>query len=154
MEQIKHKNLPFEETIDTESLIGMKVMSSDGKNIGKVKSLHLHPKDLTVEGFKVDPGWFEADHYIGGNYVDKITKEAIILSMVPATEYVGLIVNDEEGKKVGVVKSVNRSNRTNKLISLMVESDHHEEDLQISSDYISVIGHSVMLKLKLEDIKK
>jgi sporulation protein YlmC with PRC-barrel domain len=153
MEQIKHKNLAFEETVEMQSLIGKKVLSKDGKRIGKVKSFHLHPKDLTVEGFKVDPGWFEADHYIGGNYVDKITDEAIILSMVPVTEYVGLIVHDADGKKIGKIKAVNRSKKTNKLLSVTVDSAHHDEDLQISSDYISAIGHSVMLKEKLEDLK-
>jgi sporulation protein YlmC with PRC-barrel domain len=153
MEQIKHKTLPFEKTVDMQSLIGKKVLSKDGKKIGKVKSFHLHPKDLTVEGFKVDPGWFEADHYIGGNYVDRITDEAIILSMVPVTEYVGLIVHDADGKKIGKISAINRSKKTNKLLSVTVNSDHHDEDLQISSDYISAIGHSVMLKEKLIDLK-
>jgi sporulation protein YlmC with PRC-barrel domain len=153
MEQIKHKTLPFEKTVDMRSLIGKRVLSKDGKRIGKVKSFHLHPKDLTVEGFKVDPGWLEADHYIGGNYVDKITDEAIILSMIPATEYIDLFVHDADGKKVGKIKAVNRSKKTNKLLSITVDSDHHDEDLQISADYISAIGHSVMLKETIEDLK-
>jgi sporulation protein YlmC with PRC-barrel domain len=151
MEQIKHKTLPIEKTIDMHSLINRKVLSKDGKIIGKVKSFHLHPNDLTIEGFKVDPGWFEADHYIGGNYIDKITDEAIILSVLPVTEYVGLIVHDIKGKQIGKVKTVNRSKKTNKLISITVQKDD-DEDLQISADYISAIGHSVMLKERLEDI--
>jgi sporulation protein YlmC with PRC-barrel domain len=153
MEQIKHKTLPFEKTVDMYSLIGKKVLAKDGKEIGKVKSFHLHPSDLTVEGIKVDPGWFEADHYIGGNYIQKITNEAIILRMVPVTEYVGLEVHDSEGKKVGKVTSVNRSRKSNRLLSIMVDSDHHDEELQISADYLSAVGHSVMLKEKIEDLK-
>jgi sporulation protein YlmC with PRC-barrel domain len=153
MEQIKHKTLPFEKTVDMYDLIGKKVLSNDGTKIGKVKSFHLHPKDLTVEGIKVDPGWFEADHYIGGNYVEKITKDAIILSMMPVTEYVGLLVHDSDGKEIGKISAVNRSNKTNKLLSITVDSKHHDEDINISSDYISAIGNSVMLKEKLSDLK-
>ncbi|MBU0957507.1 MAG: hypothetical protein KKF56_01715 [Nanoarchaeota archaeon] len=101
----------------------------------------------------VGPGWFEANHYIGGSYIDRITNEAIILSMMPATEYIGLVVNDLDGMKIGKIKAVNRSNKTNKLLSINIDSDHHDEDIQISADYISAIGHTVMLKEKLEDLK-
>jgi sporulation protein YlmC with PRC-barrel domain len=153
MEQIKHKTLPFEKTVDMQGLIGKKVMSKDGKNIGKVKSFHLHPTDLTIEGIKVDPGWFEADHYIGGNYIQKMTDEAIVLSMVPVTEYIGLNVLDSEGKKVGTVASVNRSRKSNRLLSINVDSNHFEEELKIPADYISAIGHGIVLKEKLDDFK-
>jgi sporulation protein YlmC with PRC-barrel domain len=152
MEQIKHKTLPFERTVDIQSLIGRKVLTKDGKEIGKVKSFHVHPSDLTIEGIKVDPGLFEADHYIGGNYIQKMTEEAIILRMTPVTEYVGLVVHDSEGKKVGKVKAVNRSRKTNKLLSIAVDSNYHDEDLILSSDYISAVGQSVMLKEKMHDL--
>jgi len=152
MEQIKHKTLPFEKTLNMQLLIGLKVLSKDGSKLGKVKSIHLHPEDLTVEGMIVDPGWFEADHYVGGSYIEKISDEAIILSMIPVTEYIGLIVHDSDGKEIGKIVSVNRTNKTNKLLSIKVDSNHHEEDLQISADYISAIGQSVMLKVNLEDL--
>jgi sporulation protein YlmC with PRC-barrel domain len=153
MEQIKHKTLPFEETVDMYGLIGMKVLSKDGKQIGKVKSLHLHPSDLTLEGIKVDPGWFESDHYIGGSYIEKMSDEAIVLSMIPVTEYIGLEVHDSAGKKIGKVKSVNRSLKTNKLLSVTLDKKYKGEDLNISADYISAIGHSIMLKERFDDLK-
>jgi sporulation protein YlmC with PRC-barrel domain len=152
MEQIKHKTLPFEKTLNMQLLIGLKVLSKDGNKIGKIKSIHLHPEDLTVEGIIIDPGWFEADHYVGGSYIEKITEDSIILSMIPVTEYIGLMVHDSDGIKIGKIKAVNRTNNTNKLLSISIDSDHHDEDLIISSDYISAIGHSVMLKEKLSDL--
>jgi len=41
----------------------------------------------------------------------------------------------------------------NKLPSITVDSRLHDEDLQISADYISAIGHSVMLKEKFDEMK-
>jgi sporulation protein YlmC with PRC-barrel domain len=154
MEEIKHKSLPIDKTVDIKDVVGKKVLTNDGKKIGKVKSVHLHPSDLTIEGIKVDPGWFEADHYVGENYIEKMTDDAVILNMTPVTEYLGMEVHDSDGKKVGTVKAVNRSKKTNKLMSIVVKQDEGEEDFHVSSDYISAIGHSVMLKENLEEIEK
>ncbi|MBN2102256.1 MAG: PRC-barrel domain-containing protein [Candidatus Aenigmarchaeota archaeon] len=145
METTKHNTLAFRDTIELSSVVGRKVLTSDGKKIGKVKSIHMHPKDLTIEGIVIDPGIFEAYQYMGAGYIGSVTDEGVVLNIHPVTEYVGMKVFDYTGKEIGKVKEVNRSRQTNTLLSILV--DHKgEEDVLIRSDYIAVTGNNIVLK--------
>lgn len=145
MENIKHNTLPFKDTIELSDVVGRKVLTKDGKNIGKVKSVHMHPKDLTIEGIVIDPGFFDAYQFIGASYIDSMTGEGIVLNILPVTEYVGVKVFDFTGKEIGKVKEVNRSNQTNNLLSILVNRDG-KEDVVIRADYIATAGKNIVLK--------
>ena len=148
MEQTKHKSLPFNETIEVNKILGKKVLTKDGKRIGKVKGIHVDPKDLTIEGINVDTGMFYVDHYFDKSYVKLLNNEGAILKVNPATDILKLNVFDSDGKEVGTVTKANRSKLTNKLLSIVV--DIGKEEATITADYISTIGHSVMLKEPFE----
>ena len=145
MENLKHNTLPFIDTIELSGVVGKKVLANDGKKIGKVKSIHVHPKDLTIEGILIDPGFFEAYQFIGAGYISSITDEGIILSIVPVTEYVGMKVFDYTGKQIGKVKEVKRSKQTNTLVSILVDCNW-KEDVIIRADCIAVAGKNIVLK--------
>ena len=145
MESIKNNTLPFKDTIEVSDVIGKKVLTKDGKNIGKVKSVHIHPRDLTVEGIVIDPGFFDANHYVGAEYISSITDEGVVLKIHPVTDYVGLKVFDFTGKEIGKVKEVNRSKQTNTLYSILV-SREGKEDVLIRADYIAAAGKNIVLR--------
>jgi len=145
METTKHSTLPFKDTIEVSEVVGRKVLTKDGKNIGKVKSVHIHPKDLTVEGIVIDPGFFDAYQYIGADYIGSITDEGVVLKIHPVTDYMGLKVFDFTGKEIGKVKEVNRSKQTNTLLSILVDRSG-KEDLLIRADYIAAAGKNIVLK--------
>jgi sporulation protein YlmC with PRC-barrel domain len=145
METIKHNTLPFRDTIEVSDVIGRKVLTKDGKKIGKIRSVHVHPKNLTIEGIVIDPGIFDAYQFIGAGYIDSITEEGIVLSIHPVTEYVGLKVFDSTGKEIGKVKEVNRSKQTNTLLSILVDRSG-KEDAIIRADYIATAGKNIVLK--------
>jgi len=145
MESIKNNNLPFKDTIEVSEVLGKKVLTKDGKNIGKVKSVHIHPRDLTVEGIVIDPGFFDANHYVGAEYISSITDEGVVLKIHPVTDYVGLKVFDFTGKEIGKVKEVNRSKQTNTLYSILV-SREGKEDVLIRADYIAAAGKNIVLR--------
>jgi sporulation protein YlmC with PRC-barrel domain len=146
MEQIKHKTLPFKDTIQVKNIIGTKVLTNDGNAIGKVRAIHVHPQELTIEGIQVDTGWFEIDQYIDTNYIQSMTGDAVVLKMTPVTKLVGLNVYDALGKDIGKVINVHRSRMTNKLLSVTVQYGETGEELVITADYIATTGHAVMLK--------
>ncbi len=50
IEEIKHKSLSLNEAPDVREIIGKKVLTNDGKNIGKIRTIRIDPKDLTIEG--------------------------------------------------------------------------------------------------------
>jgi len=145
MESLKHNTLPFRDTTDVSNVVGRKVMTKDGKKLGKVKSVHVHPKDLTLEGIVIDPGFFDAYRFIGAGYIKSMTDEGIVLSINPVSEYVGLKVFDSTGKEIGKVKEVNRSKQTNTLLSILVNRKG-EEDVLIRADYIAAVGENIVLK--------
>ena len=145
MENIKYHMLPFRDTIEVSQVVGKKVLTKDGKNIGKVKSVHIHPRELTLEGIVVDPGMFDAYQFIGAGYIGSITDEGVVLNIHPVTEYVGVKVFDFTGKEIGKVKEVYRSNQTNTLLSILVERSG-KEDMVIRADYIAAAGKNIVLK--------
>jgi len=145
METIKHNTLPFKDTIEVSDVVGRKVLTKDGKEIGKVKSVHIHPRELTIEGIVIDPGFFDANQFIGAGYIGSMTDEGIVLNIVPVTEYMGVKVFDFTGKEIGKVKDVNRSKQTNTLLSILVDRSG-KEDVVIRADHIATAGNNIVLK--------
>ena len=145
MESIKSNTLPFKDTIEVSDVVGRKVLTKDGVKIGKVKSVHIHPRDLTIEGIVVDPGFFDPYQFIGAGYIGSMTDEGIVLNIQPVTEYVGVKVFDYTGKEIGKVKDVNRSKQTNTLLSILVDRNG-KEDVLIRADYIATAGKNIVLK--------
>ncbi len=152
MKEIKHKSLSLNETLDIRNAFGKKVLTKDGKNIGKIRTIRIDPNDLTIEGIEVDTGLFKIDQYFGKNYIKTITEQGAILKITPVDDIIGHIVYDSTGKSVGEIKSIKRSKKTNKLLSITMYSDLYKEDITIDADYIASCGVSCILKEPIKDI--
>jgi len=153
MKETKHKSLPLDEAPDIKEVIGKKVLTNDGKNIGKIRTIRIDPKDLTIEGIEVDTGLFKVDKYIDKNYIKTLTTNGAILKITPIEDVVGLTVYDSTGKSVGQVKSIKRSKKSNRLLSITMVSDLYKgEEVTIDADYIANCGTSCMLKEPIKDI--
>ena len=59
IKEIKHKSLSLEKSKDIRDVLGKKVLTKDGKNIGKIRTIRIDPRDLTIEGIEVDTGIFK-----------------------------------------------------------------------------------------------
>jgi sporulation protein YlmC with PRC-barrel domain len=145
------ETLPFEKTVEAKKIVGKKVITDKGKNVGKVKAIHIHPTELTVEGIVVDPGMLELDHYIDKTYIRSLNAEGAVLNITPITEVVGLKVYDAVGRKIGKVAEIRRSDFKNTIRSIMVDTGADEDGLVIPVDYIATIGDAVMLKEKISN---
>ena len=156
MEQTKHKTIPFKETVEVKKILGKKVITHDGEKIGKVKAVHIHPKELTVEGIVVDTGMLYVDQYIDEGYIKLLNEEGAVLKINPSTNLIDVTVIDSTGKKVGKVKAVNRSKLTNTLLSIKVDVDGLPEDFIITADYIASRGENIVLKepIDIKEFKK
>jgi len=152
MKEIKHKSLSLSESQDIRDVLGKKVLTKDGKNIGKIRTIRIDPKDLTIEGIEVDTGLFKIDQYFGKNYIKTLTEQGAILKITPVDDIVGHTVFDSTGKSVGEIKSIKRSKKTNKLLSITMYSDIYKENVTIDADYIASCGESCILKEPIKDI--
>ncbi len=152
MKEIKHKSLSLSEAQDIRDVLGKKVLTKDGKNIGKIRTIRIDPKDLTIEGIEVDTGIFKIDQYFGKNYIKTITEQGAILKITPVDDIVGHTVYDSTGKSVGEIKSIKRSKKTNRLLSITMYSDLYKDNLTVDADYIANCGESCILKEPIKDI--
>lgn len=152
IKEIKHKSLSLSQSIDIKEAIGKKVLTKDGKNIGRIRTIRIDPKDLTIEGIEVDTGLFKIDQYFGKNYIKTITQQGAILKITPVDDIVGHTVYDSTGKSIGEIKSIKRSKKTNRLLSITMYSDLYKEDVTVDADYIASCGESCILKEPIDDI--
>lgn len=152
IDEIKHKSLPLSQSVEVKKIIGKKVLTQDGKNIGKIQSIRINPTKLTIEGIEVDTGLFKVDKYIGKNYIKTLTEQGAILKITPVDDIVGLQVFDAKGKSVGEIKTIKKSKKTNKLLSITLYSDIYKDDITIDGHYIENCGDSCLLKEPIDDI--
>jgi len=152
MKEIKHKSLSLSEAQDIREIIGKKVLTNDGKNIGKIRTIRIDPKDLTIEGIEVDTGLFKIDQYFGKNYIKTITEQGAILKITPVDDIIGHTVYDSTGKNVGEIKSIKRSKKTNRLLSITMYSDIYKDNVTVDADYVASCGESCILKEPIKDI--
>lgn len=152
IKEIKHKSLSLDKSKDIRDVLGKKVLTKDGKNIGKIRTIRIDPKDLTIEGIEVDTGLFKIDQYFGKNYIKTITEQGAILKITPVDNIIGHAVYDSTGKSVGEIKSIKRSKKTNRLLSITMYSDIYKEDITVDADYIASCGVSCILKEPIKDI--
>jgi sporulation protein YlmC with PRC-barrel domain len=152
IKETKHKSLSLSEAPDIRDILGKKVLTKDGKNIGKIRTIRIDPKDLTIEGIEVDTGLFKIDQYFGKNYIKTLTEQGAILKITPIDDIVGLTVYDSTGKTVGKIKSIKRSKKTNKLLSITMYSNLYKEDITIDADYIASCGVNCILKEPIKDV--
>ena len=152
IKEIKHKSLPLDKTVEIKDVIGKKVLTKDGKTLGKIRSVRINPDLLTIEGIEVDTGLFKIDRYIGKNYIKKITNQGAMLKIDPVDEIIGHVVYDSTGRNIGEIKTVKRSKKTNKLLQIIVYSDIYKDDIEIDAHYIENCGDSCILKEPIKEI--
>ena len=152
MKETKHKSLSLNEAPDIKDILGKKVLTKDGKNIGKIRTIRIDPKDLTIEGIEVDTGLFKIDQYFDKNYIKTLTENGAILKIKPVDDIIGLTVYDSTGKSVGEIKSIKRSKKTNRLLSISMYSDLYKDNITVDADYIASCGEGCILKEPIKEI--
>jgi sporulation protein YlmC with PRC-barrel domain len=148
---IKHKSKPLEKTVEVSKIIGKNVISKDGKRLGTIENVHIHPTNLTVEGIRVKRGMLQTDDYIGKGYIQSLTESGAVLKILPVKDMMGLVVYDANGKKIGKIKAITRSKKTNSIVSFSVERGFMKDDAQFSGDDIKEVGKGVILRVVFKE---
>ena len=149
--EIKHQSKPLDKTVEVSKIIGKDVISKDGKRLGTIQAIHIHPTDLTVEGIRVKRGMLQTDDYIGREYIHSLTSSGAVLKILPIKEMMGLEVFDMNGRKVGKIKAISRSKKTNSIVSFTVERGFRKKDAEFSGKDIKDVGKGVILRIQYKD---
>ncbi len=142
--QPRREQTAFADTVDSKDLVGKRVIAEDGDYLGKIKSLRINPKDMTIQGIEVDTGVFEPNKYIDRHDIHSMREDAITVTVTPLQDMKGLTLYDYEGKEVGKITDVHRTEDTNNVRSVTVRTDEGETDVDI--DYILSCRDSCVLK--------
>ncbi|HJW97309.1 MAG TPA: PRC-barrel domain-containing protein [archaeon] len=149
--EIKNQSKPLEKTVEVSRILGKTVISKDGRKLGTIQAIHIHPTNLTVEGIRVKRGMFETDDYIGREYIQSLTQSGAVLKILPVKEMMGLDVFDMNGKRIGKIKAISRSKKTNVIVSFTVERGFRKEDAEFSGKDIKEVGKGVILRVPFKD---
>jgi sporulation protein YlmC with PRC-barrel domain len=136
--------------ITASDLIGKKVIDREGIEYGKIKHIHLSQDTLTVTGVTIHQG-FNKDYFLSEDYIDKFTKETLLLSRPPIRT--GIPVIDIDGHKIGKVKRLHKNHDTNELDSIEI-SDGLLHSKVVSKSEVWGIGEKLILGMTKEEYKK
>lgn len=128
--------------LDTKQIIGRRILSKNGKVIGTVSEINIHPQNLSVIGIIAKCGWTKV--YIGISYVQKMTSESVILNIDPSVFIKGKTVMTHDGKELGRVKDVVRREETNEVKEIVVKA-LWRKDLVVPYSAIDFVNKSVLL---------
>ena len=119
MEEITSRN-DFGNAVSAKDIMGKKVITEKGKEIGKVGELLIGPDDFCVSGLVVKRGLIAVDLFVNRDYIKSLSPEGIVLTTAPF-EYAGIKVFDTNGKHIGKVRSIKRADKSNKIISIVID---------------------------------
>jgi sporulation protein YlmC with PRC-barrel domain len=146
---VKLENVPTN-MITASDLIGKKVIDREGIEYGKIKHIHLSQDTLTVTGVTIHQG-FNKDYFLSEDYIDKFTKETLLLSRPPIRT--GIPVIDIDSHKIGKVKRLHKNHDTNELDSIEI-SDGLLHSKVVSKSEVWGIGEKLILGMTKEEYKK
>jgi sporulation protein YlmC with PRC-barrel domain len=133
-----------------DKFTGKKVVDREGIQYGKVKHIHINSKTLTVSGVTIHEG-FRKNYYLTNDYIDKFTKESLLLNIPPVRADSQVV--DIDGHKIGKVKRLHRNPDTKELESIEV-TDGLMHSKILSKSEIWGIGEKVILKMTKDQYKK
>ena len=145
----KLEDMP-ENLATADKFTGKKVVDREGIRYGKVKHIHINSDTLTVSGVTIHEG-FHKDYYLSNDYIDKFTKESLLLNIPPVRT--DSMVVDIDGHKIGKVKRLVRNPDTLELESIEV-SDGLMSSKILSKSHIWGVGEKVILKITKDQYKK
>ncbi len=137
---------PSELAVKSKELMGKEVMSSEGKKVGEVNDIYIHPDEFKVEGIEVHMGMFKDDLYLDKKYIERLERQAVVLNIIPVDMLKDRKIVDPDGKKIGKVKDLKHEG-AGKVISFVVERKG-KKDMMVTSTNVDRIGKDIVLTRK------
>ena len=145
---VKLEGMP-ENLATADTFTGKKVIDREGIEYGKVKHIHINQDTLAVNGVTIHQG-FRRDFFLSEDYIDKFSKETLLLSRPPVRT--GIPVTDIDKHKIGKVKRLYKNSDTNVLESIEVSHGLIHSKV-LSKSEIWGIGDKVILRMTKKEFK-
>jgi len=146
-------SLLLKETRNARDLVGISVLTVSGEVLGRVKEVRLNPTSAVLEGVIVNRGLFRTLCYMCKRYIERITRDAVLLNIEPVLLYVGRQVVSSDGKVFGNVREVRRVHQTNEIESLLVKRTFFRK-ATIPFSQVKKLGTSIIIKKTFAEASK
>ena len=150
MVEIKKYPKNVDSMVIAKDVIGKNVIDERGTKVGTVKKLHLNPYTFYVEGITLDNGLFRDKDFVGSEYIGSLTESGAVLLMIPITQYMGMLVYDSNGEKIGKVKDITRIKDSNNLLNITVDRGVNDGDMIINEKFIESVGENIVLNAPVD----
>ncbi|MFH1316772.1 MAG: PRC-barrel domain-containing protein [Candidatus Woesearchaeota archaeon] len=128
------------------SSLKKKVYAQSGEKLGKIKDLLIEKGVL--KGALVSTR--DINMFVDKEYFENDSEKALMLNMDPITMLVGKKVFDSDGKYVGKVKNLIRSNNSNNFTSIMVRKRMFMKPIEIHKTLIETSKKNIILNRTIE----
>jgi sporulation protein YlmC with PRC-barrel domain len=139
----------IDQAVTSDDLLGKDVIDTDGRFIGIVEKVFIHPEKLDFVGISIDKGFLKKGFSVGKDLIDRVGTHAIFLKISVAYEIRGLRVFDKDGKELGKVTGIALLGSGNDIDAIDVLSG--AQKLRIKSKYIERIGYGVLLTIDKQE---
>ena len=146
-------SLLLKETRNASDLVGLRVLTVSGEVLGRVKEVRLNPASAVLEGVIVNRGPFRTPCYMCKRYIERITRDAVLLNIEPALLYTGRKVISSDGKLFGNIWEVRRVRQTNEIESLLVKRTFFRK-ATIPFSQVKKLGISIIIKKTYAEASK
>ncbi|MDO8508658.1 MAG: PRC-barrel domain-containing protein [Nanoarchaeota archaeon] len=149
---LEKEDIVRDRTLNLRSLIGARVISSGGLVAGRIKEVRVNPKSMGLQGILISRGIFKKFLYVGKSYFDRISNDAIILNIDPFVFLKGKKVISSDGRVVGRIRDIKRSDETNNIKSIIITTIFRRFNIPVEN--VKLLGKSVLLKIDYDGAKK
>lgn len=130
------------------SFFWKKIISHSGNPCGRILDIFI--QDGKLAGFAVIRGF--RTYFIGSEFVENDSGEAVVLSIEPVYLLIGKSVFDSEGRRLGRLNRLVRNDRSNEFAAIVVKRKFYTPGMTIPASHIAVSKHNIVLKETLESI--
>lgn len=125
-----------------KKVIGKKVLSKSGEEIGKVKDV-ISKGTNKLDGIMVKTKG--AKVFIANTYIENLYAKSVFLKIEPVSRYLKMIVFDKDGSKLGKVIDFTQNESGNELKSIIVKKHIFSKRVEIDAKKITVSKKNIIL---------
>jgi sporulation protein YlmC with PRC-barrel domain len=134
-------NKEVKDHLTLSSLVGKKVIAKNGEVLGKVSEVAFDLGKVIGIYYHSRTG----PVLLGMETIDNYDGTSVMLHINPVVAFIGRAVYDKDGKRLGRVREVFRSNTHNDVIELVVRRGVFRSDLRVPKEDIEVAGKNILL---------
>jgi len=134
----------IKQNFQLSSIVGKQVIAENGEVVGKVKDIAFSANKVVGVYMGRALG---SSVLIDQDHIREFNADSVILKINPVTALIGKLVFDKDGKKLGKITQLVRTDHKNDFTDILVKKNPVSGAIKIPKKNLSVISKNVILDL-------